>query len=159
MDNEVQVFHQSVGFHFYVSFGGGGMDEGIDSVDARFQSVTGLDVQFDTETFKEGGENQFEHVLPVRRKYSDLVLKRGLMKPESASKLTAWCKEAFDNFNMQPINLQVMLLNDARAPLMVWNVVHAWVKNWKIGEFNAEKSEVLIETLELNYNHFTFKKP
>lgn len=156
--SEIETFHQSVGFFFYVSFIGAGIDKGLDSIDARFQSVSGLDVQFDTETFKEGGENQFEHVLPTRRKYSDLVLKRGLMKAEGASVLTSWCKEAFDNFNMQPINLQVILLNDARAPLMKWDVTHAWIKNWKMGELNAEKSEILIETLELNYNYFTFKK-
>jgi len=42
---------------------------------------------------------------------------------------------------------------------MKWVVIHAWPKNWKLGEFNAERSEVLIETLELNYNRFEFVTP
>ena len=34
-----------------------------------------------------------------------------------------------------------------------------WPKGWKMGELNAEKGEILIETLELNYNRFEFKDP
>jgi phage tail-like protein len=144
--------YQTVGFHFAVSFNGLGMD----NLDARFQSVTGLDVSLETESVKEGGENRFEHVLPVRRKYTDLVLKRGLLSPKVGSKITAWCKEAFDNYKIQPLNLEVVLLNENHQALMKWEVVHAWPKNWKLGELNAERSEVLIETLELNYNRFKF---
>ena len=39
---------------------------------------------------------------------------------------------------------------------MKGKIMHAWPKNWKIGELNAERGEVLIETLELNYNYFEF---
>jgi len=47
--------------------------------DARFQTVSGLSVEYDYESFKEGGENRFEHKLPVRTKYADMVLKRGML--------------------------------------------------------------------------------
>ena len=46
--------------------------------DVRFQAVSGLSVEYDMEEFKEGGENRFTHKLPVRTKYADLVLKRGM---------------------------------------------------------------------------------
>ena len=59
---------------------------------------------------------------------------------------------------VQPINLEIQLLNEKHEALMKWNVIHAWPKAWKFGELNAEKSEVLIETLELNYNRFEFIK-
>ncbi len=150
----VDYLYQNVGFHFRVRFIGLGDQK---EIDIRFQSVTGLDVQIDTETIKEGGENRFEHVLPSRRKYSDLVLKRGLLPPASKSALTMWCKDAFDNFNVKPINLEVYLLNQNHNPMMKWEVNHAWPKNWKLGELNAERGEVLIETLELNYNRYIFK--
>ncbi len=153
----LENFHQTVGFHFAVSFTG--LKANDKSLDARFQSVNGLDVQFDTETLKEGGENRFEHVLPVRRKYSDLVLKRGLIAPGNAAVLTKWCLEAFDNFIVVPTNLEVLLFNEDHKPLMKWEIIHAWPKNWKMGELNAEKSEVMIESLELNYNYFNFKNP
>ena len=155
--------YQTVGFHFAVTFNGLGQ-RSMDNIDARFQSVSGLDVQMDTETVKEGGENRFEHVLPTRRRYSDLVLKRGLLSPPSSStngalSITEWYKWAFDDFIVLPVDLDIVLLNENHQPLMKWKVIHAWPKNWKMGELNAERSEVLIETLEMNYNRFEFSIP
>jgi len=90
----VDYLYQNVGFHFKVVFSGLGLNG--ESIDSRFQSVTGLDVQMETEVIKEGGENKFEHVVPTRRKYSDLVLKRGLVAPSGASEVTNWFKDALD---------------------------------------------------------------
>lgn len=160
---EIDQFYQTVGFHFSVEFSGLGQTD--KSVDARFQSVSGLDVSFETESIKEGGENRFEHVIPSRRKYANLTLKRGLLSPKSASEVTKWCKRAFDNLFIEvyqpivPIDLVVNLLNEKHEVLMRWEVKHAWPTNWKMGELNAERGEVLIETLELHYNYFTFKSP
>lgn len=148
-------FYQTVGFHFAVGF----QNLGIDSLDAAFQSVSGLEVQLETESLKEGGENRFEHALPSRRKYASLNLKRGLLSPEAGSKITEWCLEAFQAELIKPTNLDILLLNEEHETLMKWNVIHAWPKSWKFGELNAEKSEVLIESLELQYNRFEFSKP
>lgn len=155
MQGANEYLYQTVGFHFRVIFTGlGNMRKPFD---VRFQSVTGLDVQLETENIKEGGENRFEHVVPTRTSYSDLVLKRGLLSPKTKSGLTSWCQRAFDNYDIMPINLEVHLLNESHDVMMKWEVVHAWPKNWKLGELNAERSEVLIETLELNYNYCRFK--
>ena len=148
-------FYQTVNFHFKVSFKFREQDS--DNIDIRFQSVTGLDSTMDTETIKEGGENHFEHVLPIRMKYSPIVLKRGLLKP-SASKLTQWLQQAFDHDNIMPIpSLDVSLLGTDHQGIMLWTVNNVWPRSWKIGELNAERGEVLIETLELNYNTLIFK--
>lgn len=167
--------YQHVGFHFAVSFNG--LQQGYDSVDARFQSVSGLDVQIQTETIKEGGENNFEHNVPTRRKYTDLVLKRGIFSPQDGSIITKWCLNAFEKFELNqkkegnnkandamkmailPIDLDVALLDENHKVLFKWKVIHAWPKHWKMGELNAERSEVLIETIELNYNRFEFSNP
>lgn len=143
--------HQIVGFHFKVSFLGLPSNN---AVDVGFQSVSGLDVQIETESIKEGGENRFEHNVPVRRKYSPLTLKRGILKP-SDSGLTLWCQAAFQSLKVKPIStVNVSLLDENHNPLMTWQLSHVWPVSWKIGELNAEKGEVLIETMELNYNHF-----
>lgn len=149
------VRRQHLNFHFEVSFSG--LAKG--HIDSKFQSVSGLDVQMETESIKEGGENRFEHVIPARRKYSDLVLKRGVFAVKDNSVLTKWLKKAFDSGLVRPINLDVLLLDEAHNALMKWKVIHAWPKNWKMGELNAEKGEVLIETLELSYNRFEFVDP
>ncbi|MBK8565153.1 MAG: phage tail protein [Saprospiraceae bacterium] len=152
MDN----FYPTVGFHFRVTFFG--LPNGQE-VDIGFQSVSGLDVSLDVEALKEGGENRFEHSLPVRRKYAKLTLKRGLLKP-GQSGLTDWCLDAFNKMKVVPLNLiSVELLNEQHDVLMKWDVAHVWPTSWKVGELNAERSEVLIETLELTYNRFELKNP
>lgn len=148
--------YHPVNFHFRVTFLGlpGGTSE-----DVKFQSVTGLNVDVETDSIKEGGENRFTHVVPVRRKYADLTLKRGLYRP-GQSGLTGWCKEAFDNFNFSPIDLMVELLNENHQPLVVWKVIHAWPKSWEIEQLSADPpGKVLIETFKLNYNYFEYKNP
>lgn len=148
-------FYPPVSFHFKVSFEGLTEEPKNATLDTFFQSVAGLDAQLETETIKEGGLNGYDHVVPTRSKFSDLVLKRGKLLP-GQSGLTNWCKKAFENFEFSPVNITVTLLNEEHEPLMVWKIVHAWPKSWKMSELNAEKGEVLIETLELSYNTLTF---
>lgn len=149
--------YQAVNFHFRVVFNHG---EQID--DIRFQSVSGLDSTLETEPLKEGGENRFEHALPIRRKYGPLILKRGILKPKDSS-LTKWLKGSFDDDleceMIEPIPTVVisLLSEDHNTPLMAWTVNNVWPRSWKVGELNAEQGSVLIETLELNYNRLIFE--
>lgn len=143
--------YQMVGFHFRVKFLNLPRDT---EVDIRFQSVTGLDVQLEKESIKEGGENRFEHGVAVRSKYTALTLKRGMLTPNDSG-LTKWLQDAFQNLMVVPIaKVNVELLNEAHDILMQWELSHVWPLSWKVAELNAERGEVLIETLELNYNYF-----
>lgn len=147
--------YQITGFHFDVVF----KDlENASNVDVQFQSISGLSVDYEMETIKEGGENWFEHVIPTRTKYPDLILKRGIIRPKDSG-LTVWCQKAFDNMEFKPINLDVRLLNQEHQPLLLWKVFHAYPKSWKFSDLSAEKGEILIETMELNYNFFRMDEP
>ena len=139
-------YYPPVSFLFQVSGLGG-------DVDIAFQSVSGLNIQLQTETYKEGGENRFEHTVPVRTKYSDLVLKRGVVS-RGQSELTKWFHDAFHNFIFVGKDLTIKLFDQAGNPLLVWNVVNALPKNWKFSDLNAERGEIFIETMELSYNYF-----
>lgn len=140
-----------VGFHFVVKF-----EDFSEEADTRFQEVSGLSVSVNTEDYKEGGENRFVHKLPQGTSYDNLVLKRGLVRD---SKITEWCKKAIENLHFEPKNLLVTLLNEEHQELCSWNIVHAYPVQWSFAGLNAERGEILIETLELNYHYFTFKKP
>lgn len=151
-----------VSFFFDVIFLGESLDK--QNVETRFQSVTGLSVDMQTESLKEGGENRFEHTLPVRSKYSPLVLKRGLVKN---SQMVNWCMDAIVKFDIRPMNLLVRLLHVQGAaknsavniePLVTWNVINAWPKKWSVSDFNAEQNAIAIESLELNYSYFERQK-
>jgi phage tail-like protein len=141
------LLYPPVGFHFLVAF------ELFPQTpqDGRFQEVSGLNVEMTMESIKEGGEQRFEHQLPVRTKYSDLVLKRGLFIGSGVYK---WCENAFEKFEFQPVNIIISLLNEVHAPIMTWHVIHALPKKWDISSFNAEQNTVAIETLTLSYRYF-----
>jgi len=142
-------YYPPVGFHFKVEFVGIGNGN-----DIRFQSVSGLNVEYDTESFKEGGENRFEHKLPVRSKYPDLSLKRGML---TDSKVIEWCTKAFVNREFQLAQVHVILLNESHDPLKRWEFVDAWPKKWSVSDFNAQENSVVIETLDLCYKYFNVK--
>lgn len=149
------ILYQTVNFHFKVDFNFNAQDK----TDIKFQSVTGLDSTLDTEQIKEGGENRFEHVVPVRRKYGPLTLKRGLIRQEDSA-LTKWLKKAFDDEVVEPRpTVTISLLDEQHNTLMHWTINNVWPRSWKIGELNAEQGAVLIETLELNYNRLLFENP
>ncbi len=118
-------------------------------IDASFQSVAGLTVETEYEEVREGGQRLYSHQLPIRTKHTDLVLKRGLY---SGSVLTKWFNDAFENFVYTPINMEVLLLNEEHSPLKVWRIEHVLPKKLEVSSFNAESSEIVIETLTLTYH-------
>ncbi len=140
-------YYPPVAFNYQVVFG----DIATTSNDNAFQSVSGLNVSIETENLKEGGENRFEHKVPVRTKFEDIVLKRGVLRD---SGVINWIMRAIVDFDIQPITIDIKLLNEEQQPLIIWNCVHVWPKKWSISDLNAEKSEALIETIELNCNFF-----
>lgn len=147
------AIYQAVNFHFKVQFS---FDLSATSVDIHFQSVTGLDSTMETETLKEGGENLFTHVLPLRRKFGPLVLKRGILMP-GRSALTDQLKAAFQNDTFQPFQLVTIdLLDENHKSMVHWEIDNVWPLSWKIGELNAMEGAILIETMELNYNHLVY---
>ena len=142
-----EPLYYNVNFHFSVDFG-----FGEDSPAVKFQSVYGLESTLETESIKEGGENRFEHVLPVRRKYGPLTLKRGLLRP-AQSGITTWLKKAFDDEQVLPVeSVTIKLLDEDHQPVMAWTIDNVWPRSWKIADLDAMKGEILIETLELNFN-------
>lgn len=143
-------YYPPVGFHFSVNFKNLTGNEN----DYLFQSVSGLNVELETETIKEGGENRFTHSLPVRSKYPNLVLKRGML---TGSEIIKWCLDAFNNLEIKPINIQVSMLNPEHNPLVTWDITHVWPVKWNISDMNAEESKVMVETIELYYQFFTVK--
>ena len=140
-------YRPPAGFHFRVEFG---LPDATDN-DTRFREVSGLTRELEDEAFNEGGENRFVHKLPSRARYPDLVLKRGLLVD---SAVRSWCERAIYDFEIEPIPVFVTLLNGEHEPLQSYSVLNAWPKKWSVSDFNAESSEVVIETLELAYQYY-----
>ena len=144
----MDFFAPPVGFHFLVVF------ELFPQTpqDFRFQEVSGLDVEVEMEPVKEGGQNRFTHQLPVRNRYTDITLKRGLF---IGSGITLWCKNAIEDFLFVPTNVLISLLSPEHLPLQSWYVVNAVPKKIQVSNFNAQENSVVVESLVLSYNYFT----
>ncbi|MGZ3751836.1 MAG: phage tail protein, partial [Mucilaginibacter sp.] len=135
------------GFHFLVVF------EIFPQLpnDARFQDVTGLTVDVNLDTYTEGGENRFVHRLPGRTRYTDLVLKRGMTL---VSGVTAWCQDSIENFNYQPTNMLISILNEDHLPVTSWYVVNAIPIKYDISGLNAAQNQIVIESITLRYEYY-----
>jgi len=141
------AYYPPWGFYYKVEFS---ISKNTD--DVRFQTVSGLSVEYDYESYKEGGENRFEHKLPVRTKYADMVLKRGML---TDSEVIKWFLAAFRDRDFRPADVSVILMSEKGDPLRAWNVAHAIPKKWLVSDFNANESSIVVETMELTYRYFT----
>ena len=142
-------------FHFKGEF------TGVDGMGAdteqRFQEVTGLSFEIETEELREGGENRFSYKLPKRARYPNLVLKRGML---TGTALLKWFKSAMSTYftvvvyDFKPADMLVTLLDEAGQPVAIWNVVQAYPVKWSTSDFRASENAVVVETIELAYQYF-----
>ena len=141
-----------VGFHFLVLF------EILPQFpnDVKFQEVSGLSVDIEMESKTEGGEHRFTHQLPLRSKYGDVTLKRGKFL---GSGILHWCSKAINDFKFEPCNVMISLMNADHVPLYNWYLINAIPKRLEVSSFNAQNSEVVVETLVLSYQYFKYYDP
>lgn len=142
------AYYPPVGFHFKVEVLGLPPSDN----DMRFTEVSGLSVEMATEELAEGGENRFVQKYPVRAKYSELVLKRGMLV---SSEVINWVRGCIEHYPIKPRNIDVTLLNEEHEPLLTWHVIGAYPTKWAVSDLNATNNAVVTETLQLYYQYFT----
>lgn len=161
-------YYPPVGFNFEVIFQNPSQATGASKAGSgmSFQSVSGLNAEVVTEAYSEGGNNDFDHILPVKTQYPSLVLKRGLWIPDNPkadeSEIQAWFHDMMQHRRVHPKNLIINLLNPSGGKTkirMSWAVKRAWPLKWSISDFDAQNSQVVIETMELHYDSFNIAKP
>ncbi len=143
-------YNLPVSFHFNVNISG--KDSGND---IRFQEVSGLTAEMGVEELVVGGENMFTYRLPTRAKYSNIILKRGLLKN---SKLIDWFRNAIENFQFEPLDISIHLLNENNDVITSWEIKQAYPVKWAISDFKASDNALVIETIELVYQYFQRKE-
>ncbi len=144
-------YYPPPGFHFKVEVLGLPPNDH----DVRFTEVSGLSLELVTEDVPEGGENRFIQKYPARAKYPELVLKRGLLV---SSEVRSWIERCIQDFQIEPKDVSVKLLNEEHQPLLTWNVVKAYPTKWAVSDLNASNNAVVVESLQLTYQYFTLAK-
>ena len=122
-----------------------------------FTEVSGLNVEVDVETVREGGENQFVHQLPGRMSWPNIVLTRGIVNDDN---LFAWfSKTSGDGFAAQGNKLSMLhgaitLITDHGERLRGWSIDRAFPVRWSGPAFAVDSSQIPSEELELAHHGF-----
>jgi phage tail-like protein len=122
--------------------------------EAFFKSVGGLRYEMETVPVREGGQNMTTYQLVGATKWSNIVLKRGFTKD---SKLIKW-REEWLNGTFNRAEGTIVLLDTALNPKAQWNFYRAFPVKWEVSEFDASKSELAIETLEIAHEGISYSQ-
>jgi phage tail-like protein len=122
--------------------------------DAFFKSASGLRYETEVIPVRAGGANDTTYQLPGATKWSNIVLKQGFT---GSSQLLTW-RENWLNGTMQRKNGRIVQLDTSLAEIATWQWFGGWPCKWEMAEFDASKSEVAIETLEIAINRLSFGK-
>ncbi len=125
----------------------------VGKAEAFFKSVGGLRMETEVVPVREGGTNNTTFQLPGATKWSNIVLKQGFT---AGSGLVQW-RQAWLQGDMKRIKTgTITQLDTARRQQCSWSFYNAWPAKWEISEFDASKSELAIETLELAHEGIVF---
>ncbi len=111
---------------------------------AAFTECNLPSLEIDVEELKEGGLNNYTHLLPGRRKAARVSLKNGIGK----SKLLDWYIESLN----QPVARKpftITLLDAHLEPVLVWHVQDAYPVKWSGPSLKSSDAAIAIQTLEL----------
>ncbi|MDH4165496.1 MAG: phage tail protein [Gammaproteobacteria bacterium] len=119
-----------------------------------FSEVGGLTADGDAVDYREGTDLQHNvRKLVGLRKYTNLTLKRGYTPDDS---LWKWYGNIM---NGQPDrrNVTIVLMNEAREPVMRWHAENAWINKIEGPAFKASGNEVAMESVELVHEGLTIE--
>lgn len=123
-------------FRFYISVNR--------SPQAAFTECDLPDIELDIEEIKEGGQNDYPHQLPGRRKAARISLKNGVGK----SSLLEWYFSVLDG-KIERKNVTVALLDSLQDTVMVWELEGAFPFKWTGPQLRTHENTIAIQTLDL----------
>ena len=135
-------------FCFKVTFSSGPGSGG----EAFFKSAGGLKYEIETIPVKEGGQNHTTYHLVGGSKWSNIVLRRGFTKD---SAIFTWRRSWLGAVGARA-NGKIELLDTALETQCSWTFHNGIPVKWEVSEFDASKSELAIETLEIAHEGITF---
>jgi len=127
---------------------------------AFFKSVSGLSYEADVVEVREGGVNDTVWKLVGPMKWKNLVLKQGFTVVQgNVSDLLTWREDWMTGANMNRVNGTITILDTALNAMAVWRFNRGWPVKWELGELDASKNELAIETLEIAHEGLKYEKP
>lgn len=111
-----------------------------------FSEVSGLELEIETQDYREGGVNGFIHKRAGSAKYaSNLVLKRGMT---DGLELWNWYWDTVHG-RIHRRNVSILLMDERGQEKLRWNFHKAYIVKWSGPTMHAGSSDVAVETVEL----------
>jgi phage tail-like protein len=118
---------------------------------AGFSEVSGLEMTMEIENHMAGGINDRVLHFPGRVRWSNLILKRGVVArrdPLDTSDLWTWFQTYLDGRGSRRDGV-IMLLNEQRLTAVAWGFRRGLPVKWTGPTLNATQSAVAIESIEI----------
>lgn len=120
----------------------------VDGMKAGFSEVSGLSSESNAGDYRDGNHLHFSgRKLSGLSKYATITLKRGWTKDQA---FWDWCKKVNEG-KTQRLSGSIVLLDEARRPVMRWKFQAGLPSKWVGPDFNATGNEVAIDTLEITH--------
>jgi phage tail-like protein len=130
----------------------------LKGAEAYFQSVSGLKYESEVISYKEGGLNNSTHQLVGPGKWPNLVLKKGFTGGSFA--LLEWRMRwmSDDDEPLERASGRVIQLGSRPdEEICSWRFINGWPCAWEGPEYDATRSELAIETLEIAHEGLVFE--
>lgn len=139
----------------YAPFAGNFTFEVNGTAIGRFMEVSGLSAEIEVQTVTEGGQNEFEHQLPGRIKWQNLVLKRGITDNDALFEWFKVCSgEGFAGAGnrLRRRTGRLAILNPDGSIRRGWDFEGAFPVRWSGPSMAVTSSDVATEELEIAHH-------
>jgi phage tail-like protein len=127
--------------------------------EAYFQSVGGIKYESEVISYKEGGLNNTAHQLVGPGKWPNLVLKKGFTGGNFAllAWRMAWMSDDTTTRLERATGRVIQLGPRPDMEICSWRFINGWPCSWEGPEYDATRSELAIETLEIAHEGLVFE--
>jgi phage tail-like protein len=112
---------------------------------AGFKECSGLKIETEVFEYVEGGLNTYTHKLPVRTKYGNITLKRGL---DEGQDLYRWYVKAMQGV-IQRQNISIIVYDSRGKEVQKWDLQRAFPCKWTGPDLKTDQGAVAVETVEI----------
>ncbi len=116
-------------------------------ISGGFSEVSGMKIETEVYSIKEGGMNSFEYKLPKSTKFSEITLKRGITDWD----LYDWYLDVVYG-NIKRKNGSIILRDIGEDDKMTWYFFEAYPIKWEGSTFSASGNSIATETLVLAHH-------
>ena len=112
---------------------------------AGFKECSGLKIETEVFEYPEGGLNTHTHKMPVRAKFSNITLKRGL---DETQDLYKWYVKAI-NGQIKRQDISIIVYNSTGDVVQKWDLYRAFPCKWSGPDLKTDTGAIAVETLEI----------